>query len=253
MRSVTHRVGRRDVPLRRRQPPRARSRGGPALSAPGIRCYRAEPPRLHEIPLSPPPPALLPDTPADRSLLRAVARGEPDAVNACVRTFTPHLWHLARGILRNPHDIEDAVQDVFMEVWRVASRYDPAVGSDLTFVLTIARRRFIDRARRLRRAPPLEGDARLVSAESVVRADRVEVRDEVARVTAALTQLRPEQQSVLEQAFLEGRTHVQIAERTGLPVGTVKSHARRGLMKLREVLGLASGEAPTTAESDSQR
>lgn len=203
-----------------------------------------------EFQVSNPSTPVLPDSPYRRSLLQSVAQGAPGAVLACVRAFTPHLWNLARGILRNPHDIEDAVQDVMVEVWRVAGRYDPAAGSDLTFVLTIARRRFIDRARRLRRGAVVQADASLDATAHAVEPHPLEMHDEVARVSAAIAALRPQQRAVLEQNLLEGRTHVQIAERTGLPIGTVKSHARRGLMKLRESLGLPpSGQsAPTDQE-----
>lgn len=189
--------------------------------------------------MSPPSTSdVLPRPARHPSLLPAVAHGHPDAVSACVRQFTPHLWNLARGILRNAHDIEDAIQDVFVELWRVAGRYDPDAGSELTFVLTIARRRFIDRARRHRRTPMTEGDPSLEGTASRTIADPVELRDEVDRVAAAFALLRPEHRTILEQALLQGRTHVQIAERTGLPIGTVKSHARRGLMKLRQTLGV---------------
>lgn len=222
----------------------ASSRRGGAIS-----CRRS--PRS----VSPPVPVdIVSDAPPERSLLRAVAAGRPDALTACVRQFSPHLWSLARGILRNVHDIEDAVQDVLLELWRVADRYDPTAGSELTFVLTIARRRFIDAARRVRRATPVDPESSLADTQAAESTDQVAMRDEFARVSAAVRELRPEHRSVLEQSLLQGHTHTQIAQRTGLPIGTVKSHARRGLMKLRETLGLPpSGDAPAGSDRNSSR
>jgi RNA polymerase sigma-70 factor (ECF subfamily) len=171
------------------------------------------------------------------SLLADVASGQPDAVSACIRRFSAPIWSLARRLLRDAHDAEDAVQEIFLELWRTAARYDPAVGSELTFVLTIAKRRLIDRLRRHQRAPKQEADEALDHVADATR-NLVEVRDQAALVTAALDDLRPEQRSVIELSLLQGRTHTEIAAATGMALGTVKSHARRGLMRLRESLGL---------------
>ena len=104
--------------------------------------------------------------------------------------------------------------------------------------MTIARRRLIDRARRLGRRPAIAllEEAGDVAAEPIP--DRTEVDDEVRRAQAALQQLRPEQRQVLELSLAEGRTHTEIAAAVGIPLGTVKSHARRGLMRLRTLLGV---------------
>ncbi len=172
------------------------------------------------------------------SILADVVAGKPDAVAACMQKYTPPIWNLARQLLRNAHDSEDALQDIFLDVWRSAARFDPNAGSELTFVLTIARRRLIDRARRNSRgAPVASGELIEVTAAEPV-ADQVEVADESEQVAAAMGELRPEPRTVLERAYLEGQTHLQIAAATGMALGTVKSHARRGLMRLRETLGL---------------
>jgi len=96
----------------------------------------------------------------------------------------------------------------------------------------------IDRARREGRRPPIELLADVDPANPAPEPDRAELGDEVARARQALAQLRPEQRRVLELSLSEGRTHQEIASAIGIPLGTVKSHARRGLIRLRQMLGL---------------
>lgn len=182
------------------------------------------------------------------SLLAQVAAGGAQAVDACIRKYSGPIWSLARRVLRSEQDAEDAVQEVFVDLWRSAGRFDPSVASELTFVMTIARRRLIDRGRRRARQPKAES---LVEPEILPASeakDPVEVRDEAARVHQAMEQLRPEQREVLQLSLLQGHSHQQVAERTGLPLGTVKSHARRGLMRVRELLGQPK-EAPKGGRS----
>lgn len=153
------------------------------------------------------------------------------------------VWGLARRFCRNAEDAEDATQEIFVDVWKSAARYDPDAGSEVTFLMTIARRRLIDRARRQSRriqADLLEDPGTIAGPEQT---DDVELHDEVARARDALEQLRPEQRQVLDLAISQGRTHQQIAIDIGIPLGTVKSHARRGLLRLREMLGATPEEA----------
>ena len=131
------------------------------------------------------------------------------------------------------------------------ARYDANAGSEVTFLMTIARRRLIDRARRLGRrisADLLEDPTTIPSPASQ---DTVELHDEVARAQEALEKLRPEQREVLDLALGQGQTHQEIAASIGIPLGTVKSHARRGLIKLREMLGAdqPAGETPVEQQN----
>jgi len=133
-------------------------------------------------------------------------------------------------------------------LWRSAGRFDPAVASEATFVAMITRRRLIDRARKLSRTvspQPLEADSSGMSADfaeghRVDAVARVEIADEADSIRRRMDELRPEEKSVLEMAIDGGMSHAQIADKTSLPLGTVKTHARRGLMRLRELL---AGEA----------
>ncbi|MCA8957996.1 MAG: sigma-70 family RNA polymerase sigma factor [Planctomycetes bacterium] len=172
------------------------------------------------------------------SILTQVAAGDLGAVDACIKRYSGPLWSLARRFLPTLHDAEDAVQEVFLELWKSAHRFDANAGSELTFVMTIARRRLIDRGRRRARQGVAESLPDL-DLQAEPQHDAVEVREEAERVRAAMLQIRPEQREVLQLSLLHGQTHQQVAERTGLPLGTVKSHARRGLMRVREILGAA--------------
>lgn len=165
------------------------------------------------------------------TLLERVAQGESSAVGALVERYTPLLWTLARRQLGN-EAAEDVVQEVFLALWKDAARFDPTLSSETHFVMTVARRRIIDHRRRLGRAPPLaEEGAEPSDPRDFV--DALELSDEARRAQQALARLPDAQREVLRLALVEGLTHLEIAARTALPLGTVKSHARRGLERVR--------------------
>lgn len=171
-------------------------------------------------------------------VLTDVAAGKPDGVEACLRHFSGPVWGLARRYLHNDGDAEDATQDIFVDLWKSAGRFDPALGSAMTFVMTLARRRLIDRNRKRGRAPVSQSLSDADELVSPDRPDSLELVDEVQKISGAMDGLRPHQREVLELSLVYGRSHQQIAETTGLALGTVKSHARRGLMRVRELLGV---------------
>ncbi|MCA9584482.1 MAG: sigma-70 family RNA polymerase sigma factor [Myxococcales bacterium] len=167
------------------------------------------------------------------SLLGRVAAGDPTAVKECAERFGGLVWSLARRGSVSTEDAEDATQEIFLDLWRSAARYDAAVGSEVTFVAMIARRRLIDRRRRRQRAPravPFVHDPPEAGPTP-------ELGAEAALAARALDQLRPEQRQVLILTACHGLSHEEVATSTGMPLGTVKAHARRGLMRVREVLG----------------
>ncbi len=136
-------------------------------------------------------------------------------------------------------DAEDAVQEIFIDLWRTASRYDSARATEAGWVSMIARRRLIDRTRRLQRLPVLESfdeacDLTDDTDEDIhARLDR-ESRADIAR--AVLLALPVAQRRMLELALLDGKSHDEIARESGMPLGTVKSHIRRGLHRARALL-----------------
>jgi RNA polymerase sigma-70 factor (ECF subfamily) len=157
-----------------------------------------------------------------------------------VDRFGPLVWTLARQLLANRSDAEDAVQEVFAEIWRVADRFDPSIASARAFVATIARRRLIDRGRTRQRFDRDAGEPLSDATVSPERTpDEAIVAGEAGRTAMeAFGRLRPEQQKVIRLAVHEEWTHDRIAEYLGMPVGTVKTHLRRGLLELRDVLSM---------------
>jgi RNA polymerase sigma-70 factor (ECF subfamily) len=182
-------------------------------------------------------------TNATDQILIDVAAGKPAAVEACLRHFTGPVWSLARRYLHNDSDAEDATQDIFVDLWKSAHRFNADLGSAMTFVMTLARRRLIDRNRKRGRAPTAHS---LTDAYEIAEdrpPDPLELNDEVSRVSGAMQELRPNQREVLELALVHGRSHQQISDTTGMALGTVKSHARRGLMRVRELLGVTPSDS----------
>jgi RNA polymerase sigma-70 factor (ECF subfamily) len=171
-----------------------------------------------------------------------VAAGDPLAVNDCLERYGDLVWSLARRYLRNAADAEDAVQDIFIDVWGSAARYDRNIASEVAFVSTIARRRLIDRIRQAERRPLTDSldDEEGSTIEPGIPAT-VEEDTEVTIVERVLADMDPEHQKVLSMSLYEGYSHSEIAERLSLPLGTVKTRVRRGLIHIREQLNITAG------------
>lgn len=172
--------------------------------------------------------------------------GDERALRLAYERFGPAVFHLAARGLASTTDAEDVTQATFVAAWLGRESFDPARGSMLGWLLGIARRKVVDRLRALTREQRVTDSARRqpdpppagATPDQVV--DRLVVADELA-------QLPPEQRRVLELAFYDDLTHPQIAAVTGLPLGTVKSHLRRGMAKLKrrwEVDGVTPGSRP---------
>lgn len=175
-------------------------------------------------------------------LLHRVAAGESQAVAAVVDQYGGLVWSLARKYFRDRAEAEDAVQDSFIAVWKNAGKFDPDVASETTYIAMIARRRMIDRLRKQGRriaAQPLENAPEPGSGDSGESSTPLEREEEFRRVLGVVDALDPPQPELIRQSLMEGLTHSEIAEKTGLPLGTVKTHIRRGLIKVREALGVA--------------
>jgi RNA polymerase sigma-70 factor, ECF subfamily len=183
----------------------------------------------------------------DNSLLARASHGEDAAVRECMSRFGPIVWGLARRMSPTRADAEDAVQEIFLDLWEHGARHDPQRGSEEVFVAVVARRRLIDRRRKVQRRPVTDSiDAPTGGREVLQEASHdggIETSAEAAMAARAMDGLRPEQREVLRLNVAEGLTHEEIAEQTGMPVGTVKAHARRGLIRIRKLLlGEDTGE-----------
>ncbi len=177
------------------------------------------------------------------SILHRVAEGDQDAIKECMDRFGGLVWSLARRLAGNAAEAEDAVQEIFIDVWRSAGRFDPSIASETTFIAMIARRRLIDRGRRRARRPEVAAIPETIESDGPAF-DPAEVEEAAKAALSAMERLRPEQRKVLELSIQFGRSHEQIAGTTGLPLGTVKTHARRGLIRLREILAEEGIEPP---------
>lgn len=148
----------------------------------------------------------------------------------CLDQYSGLVWSLARRLC--PSEAEDAAQDVFIALWKSAARFDPSVAAESTFVAMIARRRLIDRSRSRARTPQSAALSEAIPAETPA----ANLRDEAAIAAQAINQLSPDQQRAVKLSVYRGLSHEQIAQATGLPLGTVKTHIRRGLIRVREML-----------------
>ncbi len=188
--------------------------------------------------------------PSGNTILQRVADGDQSAVRECLDRYGGLVWSLARRFSTTETDAEDAVQEIFLEVWKSAERYDPDVASEVTFVAMIARRRLIDRRRKEGRRPTSEV---LTAATDVEQSDLdvsepSQADEDVAAARRALGQLSTEQQRVLQLSIFHGQSHDRISRATGLPLGTVKTHARRGLIRIRELIEAEKESRKSDAE-----
>lgn len=169
------------------------------------------------------------------SLLNLIAKGQAGAEAALLDRYGGLVWSLANRFCANRAEAEDAVQEIMLDVWKTAKqgRFDSSKGSDTTFVAMIARRRLIDRLRKRKSAVeiPSEFEADLPE-KPATRTDPEDVR----AAMLALSDLSEAQQNTIKLSILHGLTHEQIVEATGMPLGTVKTHIRRGLIRLREAM-----------------
>lgn len=175
-------------------------------------------------------------------LLARIARRERAAFEALYDRYANILYATAMKFVKEGADAQDVVQDVFIQIWDKAKLYDPAKGKPLTWALTLTRNRSIDRIRSIQRRTRLRDqfEKETVADESAAFREAlsgVDAGDKNQILRDAVSRLSPEQRKVIELAFYEGFTQSEVAERLGQPLGTVKARARRGLMKLKEILG----------------
>jgi RNA polymerase sigma-70 factor, ECF subfamily len=184
-----------------------------------------------------------PQQQSDREMIAKVARGEGAAFRALYDRLSGPLYSLALKMLNDAGEAEDALQDVFVQIWSRAKTYDPEQSSVFTWTVLLTRSRVVDRlrarGRRLRvvTASTNEEEPQAADASTVASAaDIVDKNEEVGRVRSKLNELPSEQREAIELAFFTDLTHHEIAVRLGQPLGTVKARIRRGLLKLRERL-----------------
>ena len=182
------------------------------------------------------------DRTVELDLLARITKRERAAFEELYTRYSNILYATAMKFLKEDADAQDVVQDVFIQIWDKAKLYDPAKGKPLTWALTMTRNRSIDRIRAIQRRTRLRDDFE----KETVADESAGIREALSGVDAsertqilrdAVARLSPEQRKVINLAFFGGLTQSEIADRLGEPLGTVKARARRGLMKLKELLG----------------
>ena len=176
------------------------------------------------------------------ALLGRVGRGDRDAFGELYDETSPRVFGLVRRLVVDPAQAEEVTQDVYLEIWQNASRFDAARGSAVGWMFTIAHRRAVDRIRSAQAAH--DRDLRVGARDLDVPVDSVaeaaETTIEHERVRGALGELSDLQRECVALAYYGGLTQAEIAERLDVPLGTVKTRLRDGMIRLRNVLGVTT-------------
>jgi RNA polymerase sigma-70 factor (ECF subfamily) len=184
-------------------------------------------------------PAGAPDLVA---LLRACGRGDQAAFAQLFDASSSRIFGLAVRVVRDPAQAEEVTQEAFLEIWRSSGRFDPAKGSALGWMLTIAHRKAVDRVRSAeaatRRDAAYHRHNQPVDHDSTAEAATVSL--EARRVRDAMAGLTRVQREALELAYFGGYTHTEVAEMLDLPLGTAKTRIRDGLIRLRDTMGVGA-------------
>lgn len=171
-------------------------------------------------------------------LLGRVARGDMTAFDAVYDLTAGQVLGVVRSVVRDPAQSEEVMQEVLLEVWRSAARFDRSRGSAAAWVLTIAHRRAVDRVRSEQRSARRERRAAVPEIAYDHVAEEVEHRLDRDRVRQCLKSLTEAQRESLTLAYFGGHTYREVAALIGVPEGTVKSRMREGLIRMRDCLGV---------------
>ena len=173
-------------------------------------------------------------------LLRAAATGDETAFADLYDATSARLYGLVLRVVRDPAQAEEVTQEAFLDVWRASARFDPAAGSAMGWMLTIAHRKAVDRVRSAQAATDREDHygARTQDRSFDATAEQAERSLDAQRVRRALGTLTDTQRGAVELAYLGGYTHTEVATLLGVPLGTAKTRIRDGLIRLRDTLGM---------------
>ena len=190
------------------------------------------------------------DGPTNEELMARITRGDETALEILYRRHTRLLRTVVSRVLNNDYDIDDAIQEIFLEVWRQAERYDETKGKALGWVVTLARRRAIDRLRKKMSYGRAEERFRVETGSGFgMGTPRHAVNDAVAAsetsvIFQKLLQALPvAQRQALHMAFYGGLSQREIAAKTGIPLGTIKTRIELAIRKFRQAILAIGGRA----------
>lgn len=193
---------------------------------------------MHDSPTAAPGSDLL-----DVERVARIARGERAALRELYEAHGGRVFAFSRRMLGDAHEAEEATQDVFVRVWRRAGDFDPSRASPWAWMVVMTRSVCLDRLRRRRRRPDMaasflstEPDEADGSIPATQRPDAVDMHAAGQEVSTLLQLLKPAERTCVAHVFFDGLTQAETATRTGMPLGTVKTHLRRGLLRLRQFL-----------------
>jgi RNA polymerase sigma-70 factor, ECF subfamily len=193
------------------------------------RSYNSEPPQAGP---------LATKAAEDAALLVKVAQGDQQAMGLLFDRYSGLVYSVALRVLKDTGQAEDVMQDIFIQIWKKPSAFISGRGSLAAWLLVVARNRAIDSLRRRRPTDPVEDVVLAASTDLAAEAERNALME---KVRAYMHQLPPEQRKSVEMAYFEGLSHSEIAEKTGDPLGTVKTRIRLALITLRRAM---LGKAP---------
>ncbi|MBN9239940.1 MAG: RNA polymerase subunit sigma [Micrococcales bacterium 70-64] len=177
-----------------------------------------------------------------QALLGRVAEGDQRAFSDLYDETAPRVFGLVKRLLRDHAQSEEVTQEVFLEIWQTATRFDPNKGGATTWILTMAHRRAVDRVRSSQSSR--DRDTRVGIRDHKVDYDQVsetiEVRLEHERVEKAMSRLTELQRQAVSLAYYGGYSHSEVAAMLSVPIGTVKTRLRDGMIRLRDELGVTS-------------
>ena len=166
------------------------------------------------------------------SILKLIAKGEDRAFNLLIEKYGNLVWSIGRKFLYKESDVEDAVQEVFIAIWKAAEKFDHTKASEVTFISMIARRRFIDYLRKVGKHRNLqsidEDNGQELFKESILNEST-----DLQLIKDAIGTLVIEDQELLNLSVYQGYSHSEIAKLLNIPLGTVKTRIRRNLIKLK--------------------
>jgi RNA polymerase sigma-70 factor (ECF subfamily) len=176
------------------------------------------------------------------ALLRACALGDEDAFARLYDAVSARVYGLVLRVVRDPAQSEEVAQEALLDIWRTSARFDPQRGSAVSWMLTIAHRKAVDRVRSAQASTDREDSygSRTQERAYDATADEVDRRLDAQRVHRALESLTDTQRRAVELAYLGGYTHTEVASLLDVPLGTAKTRIRDGLIRLRDTMGVQS-------------